>query len=46
MNTANEYNEPLGVGVAAEFAPNAIGTYYLNCSATGFYPWQLTVRVF
>jgi|GEM_PF-3039176 len=42
----NGYNVPLGGGVAAEFAPDAIGTYYLNYSATGFYPWQLTVRVF
>lgn len=42
----NGYNEPLGGGVAAEFAPDAIGTYALNYSATGFYDWQLIVRVY
>jgi hypothetical protein len=51
MNTSNGscqngQNELLGGGVYAEFSPDAIGTYYLNYSATGFYPWQLTVRVF
>lgn len=42
----NGYNVPLGGGATAEFAPDAIGTYYLNYSVVGLYPWPLTVEVY
>lgn len=42
----NGYNRPLGGGVTAEFAPDAVGTYTLNYSAVAFYDWQLIVKVY
>ncbi|MDD4411843.1 MAG: hypothetical protein PHO58_05060 [Bacilli bacterium] len=43
----NGYNVPLDEGLTyAEFYPNAIGVYELNYSVTGFFSWDLTVRVY